>query len=287
MSTAAHRADTRTTSQGRRVQAERVHAERVQAERVQAERLQAERVQAERLPKQKLHSIGEVLAELKPEFPDLSHSKLRFLEDRGLVTPERTASGYRKFRTEDVERLRLVLGLQRDHYMPLKAIAEYLDAVDRGLEPPELPGTRPRVPHVVQSPVDPGPDSFEGGKRELRLRRDELAEAAGADADLVKALEVFGLVAPGPSGYFDAHDVEVTRAARDLAEYGIEPRHLRAFRTAADRELGLVEQVTAPLRHHRGAGSPARADEVAREISALCVRLHAGLVRAGLSRFRG
>lgn len=262
MSTAAHRADTRTSPPGRRGQTEPPH-------------------------KEKLHSIGEVLAELKPEFSDLSHSKLRFLEDRGLVTPERTPSGYRKFTTDDVERLRLVLGLQRDHYMPLKAIAEYLDAVDRGLEPPELPGTRPRVPHVVQSSGSPTPESFDGAKRELRLRREELAEAAEADRELVKALEAFGLVTPGPSGYFDANDVEVARTARELADYGIEPRHLRAFRTAAERELGLVEQVTAPLRHHRGAGSPARADEVAREISALCVRLHAGLVRSGLARSSG
>jgi DNA-binding transcriptional MerR regulator len=234
-----------------------------------------------------LHSIGEVLAELKPEFGDLTHSKLRFLEDRGLVTPERTPSGYRKFTGEDVERLRLVLALQRNHYMPLKAIAEYLDAVDRGLEPPELPGGRPQVPRVVHDAAGPGPESFNGAPRDLRLRREELAEAAGAEPELINALEGYGLVSPGPSGYFDASAVEVARTARELADYGIEPRHLRAFRTAAERELGLVEQVVAPLRHHRGAGSPARADEVAREISSLCVRLHTGLVRAGLDRLGG
>lgn len=231
-----------------------------------------------------LHSIGEVLGQLKPEFPDLSHSKLRFLEDRGLVTPQRTAAGYRKFSDTDVERLRVVLALQRDHYMPLKAIGEYLDAMDRGLEPPELPGGRPRVPRVVYDAQAPAAEQRNGEPRPLRLRRDELAEAAGADDALVTALEGYGLLAPSGSGYYDAHDLEVTRAARELAGYGIEPRHLRAFRSAADRELGLVEQVVAPLRLQRGAGSSARADDVAQELVALCVRLHAGLVRSGLGR---
>lgn len=233
----------------------------------------------------RLHSIGEVLAELKDEFPELSHSKLRFLEDRGLVNPQRTASGYRKFTPRDVERLRLVLALQRDHYMPLKAIGEYLDALDRGLEPPELPGGRPRVPRVV---YDAGTDGVpDGATRPLRLRRQELVEAADADEELVASLEGFGLIAPSTYGYYDAHDLEVTRTARELARYGIEPRHLRAFRTAADRELGLIEQVVAPLRLQRGAGSAARADDVARELATLCVRLHTGLVRAGMDRSVG
>ncbi len=235
----------------------------------------------------RLHSIGEVLAELKPEFDDLSHSKLRFLEDRGLVTPQRTPAGYRKFTTDDVERLRLVLALQRDHYMPLKAIAEYLDALDRGLEPPELPGGRPRVPRVVHGSAAPGVDDFGRPARELRLRREELIESSGADDALVTALEGYGLLAPTGSGYYSSSDVEIARTTSELAAFGIEPRHLRAFRTAADRELGLVEQVVSPLRHHRGAGSPARADEVARELSALCVRLHSALVRAGLDRLGG
>ena len=233
----------------------------------------------------RLHSIGEVLAELKDEFPELSHSKLRFLEDRGLVTPQRTAAGYRKFTPRDVERLRLVLALQRDHYMPLKAIGEYLDALDRGLEPPELPGGRPRVPRKVYDAENHGiPD---GATRPLRLRREELVEAAGADDELVASLEGYGLLAPNSSGHYDAHDLDVTRTARELASYGIEPRHLRGFRTAADRELGLVEQVVAPLRLQRGAGSTARADEVARELAALCVRLHTRLVRAGVDRSVG
>lgn len=229
-----------------------------------------------------LLSIGEVLAELTPDFPDVTHSKIRFLEDQGLVEPQRTASGYRKFSPADVERLRLVLGLQRERYLPLKVIREYLDAIDRGLEPPELPGGPPRVPRMVASGGVPGPERFARGRRSLRLTRAELVEAAGADDALLAALESYGLVCAGPGGHYDADALELATVARELAAFGIEARHLRAFRTAADREVALVEQVVSPLRRQRQAGADARAGEVAREISALCVRLHATLVRAAL-----
>lgn len=229
----------------------------------------------------RLLSIGEVLAELQPEFSDLTHSKLRFLEDRGLVEPERTAAGYRKFSPADVARLRLVLELQRDHYWPLKKIGEYLDQLDRGVAP-ELPGGSPR-PARLLPPADGEVDGLAPPTR-ARLRREELLQAAGIEAALLESLETYGLVALGDSGYYDADDLEVARTAGELAGYGIEPRHLRAFRTAADREVGLVEQVTSPLRHHRGTGSHARAEEVAREVSALCLRLHSTLVRAALDQ---
>lgn len=231
-----------------------------------------------------LASIGEVLAELQPEFADLTHSKLRFLEDQGLVEPQRTAAGYRKFTSDDVERLRLVLALQRDRFMPLRAIGEYLDALDRGLEPPDLPGGAPRAPLKMTDGGLPGPERFATDGRRLRLLRGEVLEASGADDALVDDLESYGLLVVDGSGYYDADDLEVVRTAAELAAFGIEARHLRAFRTAADRELGLVEQVVTPLRRQRGAGSPAKAEEVAREISALCVRLHATLVRSALSR---
>lgn len=235
---------------------------------------------------EKLLSIGEVLEELQPDFADLTHSKLRFLEDRGLVEPRRTAAGYRKFSPADVARLRLVLELQRDHYWPLKKIGEYLDQVDRGVAPP-LPGPVARPARLLvddrQHRAGPAPDGFAPGPR-ARLRREELLHAAGVAAALLESLETYGLVTVGEGGYYDADDLEIARTAAELATFGIEPRHLRAFRTAADREIGLVEQVTTPLRHHRGAGSPARAEEVAREISALCVRLHTTLVRAALDR---
>jgi DNA-binding transcriptional MerR regulator len=227
----------------------------------------------------RLLSIGEVLAELQPDFADLTHSKLRFLEDRGLVEPERTAAGYRKFSPADVARLRLVLELQRDHYWPLKKIGEYLDQLDRGVAP-ELPGGSPRPARLLP----PSGDDVDGPAppTRARLRRDELVAAAGIDLALLDSLETYGLVGVGEQGYYDTDDLEVARTAGELAAYGIEPRHLRAFRTAADREVGLVEQVTSPLRHHRGTGSHAKAEELAREVSALCLRLHSTLVRAAL-----
>ena len=236
---------------------------------------------------ERLMSIGEVLAELQREFADVTHSKIRFLEDQGLVEPQRTPSGYRKFSTSDVERLRFVLGLQRDRYLPLRVIREYLDAIDRGLEPPELPGGAPRAPRVVPDGAVPDADGFARARRHLRLTRDELVEAAGLDADLLGALESFGLVAPDAGGWYGADALEVASVARELSGFGIEARHLRGFRTAAEREVGLVEQVVNPLRRQRHAGAGARADEVAREISALCVRLHATLVRGALDRHRG
>jgi DNA-binding transcriptional MerR regulator len=228
--------------------------------------------------------IGEVLGALQPEFPDLSHSKVRYLEDCGLVEPDRTPSGYRKYSAADVERLRTVLVLQRDRFMPLKAIGEYFDAVDRGLDPPPIPGGMPRAPRPVVDSSGPGVEQFAAEGRETRLRRAELVASAGIDEQMLADLESYGLISASDQGFYDADDLVVATIAAELATYGIGARHLRPFRTAADRELGLVEQVVTPLRHQRGAGSAARADEVAREMSALLLRLHATIVRAGLRR---
>ena len=230
-------------------------------------------------PPGRLLSIGEVLGELVGDFPEISHSKIRFLEERGLVEPQRTPAGYRKFTPADVERLRTVLQLQRDHYMPLKAIAEHLDAMDRGLEERRAPGRPVLVP---QAAAEPAPVRLAAPAR-LRLRRSELREAAGVDEQLLSDLEGFGLVA-AQDGHFGAEDLEVARAAGELAAFGIGARHLRAFRTAAEREVGLVDQVVSPLRHHPSPGAPARAADAASEIAALCLRLHTSLVRAGLDR---
>ncbi|MEJ5945034.1 MerR family transcriptional regulator [Pseudokineococcus basanitobsidens] len=227
----------------------------------------------------RLLSIGELLGELVGEFPEISHSKIRFLEEKGLVEPRRTPAGYRKFTTADVRRLRTVLALQRDHYMPLKAIAEHLDALDRGLEPAQQPGPPVLSPRAVP---DVEPDRLVPQPR-LRLRRPELREAAAVDEQLLADLEGYGLVT-AEDGHYGADDLEVARAAGELAAYGIEARHLRAFRTAAERELGLVDQVVAPLRRHPSPGAGARAADSASELAALCLRLHTALVRAGLDR---
>lgn len=229
-------------------------------------------------------SIGEVLTALRTDFPDVSISKIRFLEAEGLVEPERTQAGYRKFSHADVERLRYVLQCQREHYLPLKVIKEHLDAIDRGLEPPEVPGAAPRVPRVALQADGPEPASFAAEPGDLRLTRAELLEAAGVDDALLSDLEAFGLVRAraGSRAPYDADAVLIARTAGALAAYGVEARHLRAFRTAADREIGLVEQVVEPLRRSRDAGAQGRAEEAISQMASLSVKLHAALVRAGL-----
>jgi DNA-binding transcriptional MerR regulator len=229
-------------------------------------------------------SIGEVLERLRPDFPGLHISKIRYLESEGLVSPERTAAGYRKFSADDVERLRYVLTAQREHYLPLKVIREHLDAMDRGLEPPALPSTGPQVPRVVLSGDGmPSPEAFAAGGPTLRLSRRELLETAEIAEALLDQLVDFGMVRLRPgTKHFDGDALVIAKAAGELAAYGLEPRHLRAFKTAADREVGLVEQVAAPIRGQRDAGAQARAEEAVREIAALSVKLHATLVKSAL-----
>ena len=239
-------------------------------------------------PASSLMSIGEVLGELRAEFPDVSISKIRFLETEGLVEPARTPSGYRKFSHGDVARLRYVLAAQRDHYLPLRVIREHLDAIDRGLTP-TLPGERPSV-QAVPAEADeslPGPRALAPPARELRLTRAELAQGAGLDDALLAQVEEFGLVEPvpgtaGDDARYDADALAVAATIAELTTYGLEPRHLRALRTAADRESDLVAAVVGPLLRQRSPQARARAEEVARELGALTLRLHTALVRARL-----
>ena len=229
-------------------------------------------------------SIGEVLGQLRPDFPDITISKIRFLEAERLVEPERTTSGYRKFSREDVGRLRYVLSAQRDHYLPLRVIKEHLDALDRGLEPAALGGTGPRVPRaLVAAEGLPTPESFLPDVSEIRLSRAELLDAAGLEVEQLEQLEQYGLVQTRPGGsHFDGDALVVAKTVAEMARFGIEARHLRPFKAAADREIGLVEQVVTPLVRQRNPEARARADEVARELAALSVKLHSTLVRAGL-----
>ncbi len=230
-------------------------------------------------------TIGQVLDRLRGDFPAVTIPKIRFLEDKGLIKPERTPAGYRKFSDDDVERLRYVLRMQRDHYLPLKVIGEHLDALDRGLEPPPIEAVVPTVPVVALAP-DGLPSAASFSRRDdLRLSRRELVKIAEIDEELLEALEQYGLVvAIAGTRHYDSDALVVARTAGELAEFGFEPRHLRAFRTAAEREVGLVEQAVAPIRRGRDATASARADEATSELAALSVRLHATLVRAGLRR---
>lgn len=230
-------------------------------------------------------NIGQVLDHLRGDFPGVTISKIRFLEDQGLIKPERTQSGYRKFSGDDVDRLRYILRMQRDHYLPHKVIGEHLDAIDRGLEPPAIDGVVPTVPKVaLASDGLPSPESFRTTS-DVRLSRRELIKIAEISEDLLVQLEQFALISPrAGTGHYDTDALIVAQTARELADFGFEPRHLRAFKTAADREVGLVEQVVAPLQRGRDAAAKGRIEDAVSEIAALSVRLHATLVKAGLRR---
>ncbi|MGH3871157.1 MAG: transcriptional regulator FtsR [Pseudonocardiaceae bacterium] len=233
-------------------------------------------------------SIGSVLGQLRADFPDVTISKIRFLESEGLVQPQRTASGYRQFSPADVQRLRYVLTAQRDHYLPLRVIKEQLDAIDRG----ELERrsdsdqrSRPARPLIgMSSNAGTGPSGSKivDNADAVRMTREELLAAAGITAAALTELEQFGLVRPGPAGFYDSDAVLVARTARAMTDFGLQPRHLRAFRASADREVGLLTQIVTPMARQRDPDARSRADEVVRELAILSVRLHALLVKTGL-----
>ncbi|MFI5751842.1 MerR family transcriptional regulator [Streptomyces sp. NPDC051644] len=221
-------------------------------------------------------SIGTVLLQLRDEFPEVTISKIRFLEAEGLVEPQRTPSGYRKFCGADVERLAQVLRMQRDHYLPLKVIREHLDALACGEQSALPSGGGPR------DLTGGGWDAGSGRATAARIGRAELLAAAEVtESDLVE-WESYGLVAPTAEGGYDAEMVTVAKLVADLGRFGLEPRHLRAIRAAADREAGLIEQVVAPLRRHRNPQTRAHAEATARELAELSVRLHSALVQTTL-----
>lgn len=233
-----------------------------------------------------LLTIGQLVALLSDEFPgQISIPKVRGLEAEGMITPVRTQSGYRKFTYAEVERLRYILRMQRDHYLPRKVIAEHLDAMDRGLEPPPLQPLVPTVPEVALSADGMvGAEQFQR-RDNLRISRKELLKTAQISEEFLAELESYGLVtARRGTQHFDTEALGVARTARELADFGIEPRHLRAFKASADREVGLIEQVVTPHRKPGDSASEDRAAQMAGEVAALATRLHVSLVRAGLHR---
>ncbi|HEY2447737.1 MAG TPA: MerR family transcriptional regulator [Mycobacterium sp.] len=230
-------------------------------------------------------SIGAVLDLLRPDFPDVTISKIRFLEAEGLVTPERAASGYRRFTAYDCARLRFILTAQRDQYLPLKVIKAQLDAQPDGELP--LVGSPYGVPRLV-SVGDDAPGTSAGADpaavvaTRIRLSRDDLLERSGVDAELLTALLRAGVITTGPGGFFDEHAVMILQCARALGEYGVEPRHLRAFRSAADRQSDLIAQIAGPLVKAGKTGSRDRADDLAREVAALAITLHTSLIKSAV-----
>ncbi|MEU8341558.1 MerR family transcriptional regulator [Spirillospora sp. NPDC048832] len=221
-------------------------------------------------------TIGDVLGLLRPEFPDITISKIRFLESEGLVEPERSPAGYRKFGPADVERLRFVLTAQRDHYMPLRVIRRHLEARDRGESVPPLGAREPaRRPRTLVAADTTAPDPA------VRLTRRQLLDGAGIDEALLASLEEYGLVRR-TGAHYEGEALGICRVAAELGEFGFEVRHLRAVKAAADRQVGLIEQMVAPQLRRRSRGAHEQAAETAREIAALSVRLHEALVSAGL-----
>lgn len=235
-------------------------------------------------------SIGAVLELLRPDFPDVTISKIRFLEAEGLVTPQRAASGYRRFTAYDCARLRFILTAQRDHYLPLKVIRAQLDAQPDGELPPfGSPYGGPRLVSVAgvgDVGAEPGSragsDTAAVAPANIRLSREDLLERSGVSDDLLTALLKAGVITTGPGGFFDEHAVVILQCARALSEYGVEPRHLRAFRSAADRQSDLIAQIAGPVVKADKAGARDRADDLAREVAALAITLHTSLIKSAV-----
>lgn len=220
--------------------------------------------------------ISDVLAGLRVEFPAISHSKLRFLEEQGLLEPVRTASGYRKYSPADVERLRFVLIEQRDRYLPLKVIKDKLAALDAG----ESSSDQPLIPRLVARDGEPA-------AARAQTTREALAASCGVETALVESLVSAGVVRPDARGHFDAQAQEVVTLAAGLVEFGIEPRHLRSLRAAADRQVDLVDQVVSPLRGQHAASARGRAGTTAAELGEVVARLHTVWVREGIADLPG
>ena len=220
-------------------------------------------------------TIGEVLAVLRDDFPDVTISKIRYLESEDLVHPQRTPSGYRKFSRADVSRLRYVLAAQRDQYLPLRVIKEHLAALDRG-EP--LP-TGVAGPGAVAPPPAVDPD---GDAVVPPLTSEQFARAAGLEPEQLADCVQFGLLTPDRQGRHPVEDLPVARAAAGLARHGLEPRHLRAYKSGVEREAGLVEQLVAPVLRARSEEAQTRAAEKLRELAVLSAQLHTALLEARL-----
>ncbi len=224
-----------------------------------------------------LLNIGQMLDELREEFPELTISKIRYLEEQGLLAPQRTPAGYRKFSFADVERLRFVLR-QQANFWPLSEIRQTLDDMDRGLVPDMRKGRGVRVPELKLAEDGlPMVEVFREPRSQLRLSRDDLLDASGLDEAALTAVEEIGLIKRRASQtYYDGDDLQVASLVAEFAEQGLEPRHLRHFATQADREADLIRQIVVP--RTRGLDGEAITDASA-AMAAITVRLHTVLVR--------
>jgi DNA-binding transcriptional MerR regulator len=265
-------------------------------------------------------SIGEVLSLLQDEFPDVTISKIRFLESQGLLDPERTPSGYRKFYEDDIERLRWILTQQREHFLPLKVIKDRLDEANRAgaVVPADLPPTAepaatpaPPVPPPAElppraAPVPPpaptapaappapaprsaaaasSPNPLDAGPSGVSLSAEELAGAAGLDTAQLEELFRYGLLhgrTVGSDVFYDGDALVIARTAAGFLEHGVEARHLRMYKVAAEREAGFYEQVVMPLLKQRNPDARRRAADTLGELAHLGDQLRTALLRTSL-----
>lgn len=214
-------------------------------------------------------SIGTVLAALSEEFPALTISKLRFLEEQGLVAPHRAASGYRKYSYADIERVRFTLAAQRDEYLPLRVIREQLADLDAGRSIAKSPGTR--IVSRDGELVAPYPST--------RVSSREIADLTGAALVEIEELTTAGLIVSDSRGRYPGRAVQVVQAARKLEAQGISPRHLRSVRAAAKRQADTIDQAVAPLRAQRSGAARERSAARAMELAELYAHLQAELLR--------
>ena len=224
-------------------------------------------------------SIGEVLDTLRDDFPDASISKIRFLEAEGLISPERTESGYRKFYERDLARLRYILSLQRDHFLPLKVIRERLEQADSNGGALPAPD-EPRPAGSAKKTTAPAPAAAEMAA--VQLSRAELCKAAGVTDEQLKSLEDFGLLEPSEGGSYDENDLLVAKSARKFFDYGVEARHLRMYRQFAEREANFFEQIVAPGTRRRDPNAQTEASKAVRELAALSRQIKEAALRSSL-----
>lgn len=221
-------------------------------------------------------TIGEVLRQLGEEFPDLSISKIRYLEDQGIIAPERTGGGYRKFTATDVTRLRLALRLQRDHFLPLHVIRERLRESDRLQFGEQEPGQTPILETIALPLDDKGQASLE-----------DVVRSVGVTQDFIRSLAGFGLIdikASEDGKVLDKADVEIVRAAHDMTRYGLEPRHLRMYQTFAERQVSLFAQALMPSLRQRNPEARQRLLATLADLASGADVLNRLLLKRALSR---
>ncbi len=224
-------------------------------------------------------SIGEVLVSVKTEFPDITISKIRFLEAEGLIEPERTPSGYRKFYREDVDKLKSILRLQRDEYLPLKVIKERLLKQAAGDEDFDEDGAGGEGEGTAVA------DEIADAPTGLQMSIEEMSAATSVDKERIRELESFGIVCShGPEGakYYDGDDYIVLSIVKDFFRFGIEPRHLTMYKHFADRETSFFEQIVAPTLRQRNPDARKAASQTLADLAVTSRKFKQALLRTNL-----